>query len=78
MDIENRVIKVVKKVSNINGITYLDTNLREIGFDSLKIVELIVELEDEFNIVFNDSDLKPSEFNIISDLVVAVNNQILN
>lgn len=55
------------KFSNNQEIT-LDTNLLEdLGFDSLDIVELVVEIEDEFNIVLNEDHL--TRVKTVGDLI---------
>ena len=35
----------------------LDSNLRDLGIDSLDVVDLIMDLEEEFGFVFSDEDL---------------------
>lgn len=40
----------------------------DLGFDSLNMVELIVELEDEFNIEFDESDLDPTKLLTVSQV----------
>lgn len=40
----------------------------DLGLDSLNMVELIVELEDVFNIEFDESDLDPTKFLTVSDV----------
>lgn len=45
-----------------------DDILVEIGIDSLRIVELIVTLEEKLNIRFDDSKLNPSELKAIKDI----------
>ncbi len=40
----------------------------DLGFDSLKIVELIVALEEELDICIDDSDLEPSRLQTVDDL----------
>lgn len=54
----------------------LDTSasLKELGLDSLDIVELLLELEDEYSIHFNDTDMV--EFKTIQDLLDAIEKQL--
>ena len=40
----------------------------DLGLDSLNMVELIVELEDVFNIEFAESDLDPTKLLMVSDV----------
>ena len=37
----------------------------DLGFDSLSLVELIVDLEDKFDIVIEESDLDPAQIKYI-------------
>ena len=51
----------------INEIT-LETNLTaDLNFDSLDVVELLMDLEDKFNIEIPESDL--TKINIVNDIV---------
>lgn len=50
----------------------IDDSLVSLGFDSLRIVELIVYLEDEFDITFNDSDLVSTNFTTVNDLYFCI------
>ena len=49
-----------------------DAALDEIGLTSLKFIEMIVALEDTFNIEIRDSDLLPLKFNTINDITQMV------
>lgn len=49
-------------------------NLRDLGIDSLDIVELLLELEDEFGIHFDDMDM--SNLVTVKDLLDAVRSQL--
>lgn len=66
----NNVIEVIAELSvvpheDINA----DDMLTNIGIDSLKMVELIIALEDRFNIRFNDSDLDPSKLKTVQSII---------
>ena len=61
--------KLIKIASNILGYDIdINDNLKESGMDSLSIVTLIVDIEEEFNITFNDSDLEPSNLTTLNDI----------
>jgi acyl carrier protein len=69
------VIEIEQKINNtvldLSMVTSVESNssLRDdLGFDSLRMVELMVELEEEFNIEFDESDLDPQMLNKVSDL----------
>ena len=47
-----------------------DLNLKaDLGIDSLRIVELIVKIEEKYQIVFHESDLNPDRLVKVSDLL---------
>ncbi len=49
----------------------------DMGFDSLRMVELIVALEERFNITFKESDLDPDVINTVGDLYTLVDKYTL-
>lgn len=52
-EIEERVIQVVKKFPKVDEskVTATATFTQDLGLDSLDVVELVMELEEEFHIV---------------------------
>lgn len=44
----------------------------DLGIDSLKIVELIVNLEEEFNIMLDEADLDPDKLIEVADLYMLI------
>jgi len=56
-----------KKFSNNTPITLETRLLEDLNFDSLDIVELVVEIEDEFNIVLNEDHL--TRVKTVGDLI---------
>ena len=73
-----KIVNEIKKLVN-NGtdanITE-ETSLVELGIDSLMTVELVLGLEDAFNIQFNDSDLEIENLRNVRDIVNLVNKYI--
>ncbi len=80
---EDRVKKVIMKVLK------LDVDARKLerdapligkglGLDSVSILELVVGLEEEFGIYFDDSDLSVETFQNIVSLMNHVNEKISN
>lgn len=74
--IEDKVMDVVLKLAVIKEITGVEQALLELGFDSLKKVELIIQIENEFETQFDDSELNPANFRYVKDLVDLVNRHI--
>ena len=72
--IVNEITKLVNNGTDAN-ITE-ETSLVELGIDSLMTVELVLGLEDAFNIQFNDSDLEMENLRNVRDIVNLVNKYI--
>jgi len=53
-----------------------EDSLASIGIDSLKMVELIVALEDELTITFEDSDLDPALLPTVNAVIELVRKYI--
>lgn len=71
---DNEIKKLVNNGTDAN-ITE-ETSLVELGIDSLMTVELVLGLEDAFNIQFNDSDLEMENLRNVRDIVNLVNKYI--
>lgn len=73
-----KIVNEIKKLVN-NGIDVNiteETSLVELGIDSLMTVELVLGLEDAFNIQFNDSDLEMENLRNVRDIVNLVKKYI--
>ena len=66
MDIEKLIIH---SISRTTGLTDIDihADLSDLGFDSLTIVEVVMELEDVFNIEIPDNDM--DSFESVHDVI---------
>ncbi|MDP4119595.1 MAG: phosphopantetheine-binding protein [Bacillota bacterium] len=66
---QQQIIEVVKGLSivcdNVDGNMKLKEDL---GFDSLRMVELLIALEDSFDFEFEQSDLDPSKIIYLQDV----------
>ncbi|MDU0867608.1 MAG: acyl carrier protein [Clostridium perfringens] len=78
-DIMKRVINILSnnerfKSSEVN----YDLNLiKDLGFDSLDIMKFIVELEDEFNIMFEPEELEYENIINIKNLCDLISSKII-
>lgn len=61
MDLENKLIKIIKGFSD-SGEFSMDTPLAEMGIDSLKTMELLMTIEDVFEVEIEESLLTPENF----------------
>lgn len=76
MNIEKRLKSIIMNVA-LNGIREeditKDTILTiDLGYDSIKLVELVVEIENEFNIIMNDEDLDVEKLSVYSKLLETI------
>ena len=65
---EEKVIEILKKYSKKNQIDFT-TKIEELGIDSLKMIQSIVDFEESFHIEFEVEKLSKDEFVIVKDLV---------
>ncbi|WFA85533.1 acyl carrier protein [Paenibacillus amylolyticus] len=56
------------QVTNIKEIDVQD-NLNDLGICSIKVIRLIVLLEEHFDITFNDEELLVENFNTLSNIL---------
>jgi len=68
-EIKARLAKVAKKDA-ITG----EENLRDLGLDSLDIVELLLDLENDYDVHFDDMDM--AELTTVKDLLDAIAGQL--
>ena len=74
-DLEAKVLQAVARVMPEIDISKLDMTAeltKEYGVNSVSIIQLIVELENDFNIEFQDSELALGLYYDMNDVVAAV------
>lgn len=74
-NLEKKIKSIVSKKLNINP-NFIKTNslfIEELGADSLDIIELIMTLEEEFNIEINDE--KSKNIKNIKDVLLLLNEE---
>ena len=72
MNIQEQVLEGLKKVVNGKEVS-LDSNLKELGLDSLDVVDMLMDLEEKFGIEFENDEMMA--FNVVSDIVIAIENK---
>lgn len=80
MDIKEKIIECIALVlrvdiadlKNLPG----DQSLRLVGMDSLNSVDVIVNIEQELNISFNDNELMMDNINTVNKLVKIVEQKV--
>jgi acyl carrier protein len=79
MSHEHDIINVISSLSVISEeVIRPDDEFVSIGIDSLKMVELIISLEDTFSITFDDSELNPGSLKKVCDVIELTEKYILS
>ena len=70
-EVTDVIIRLVQRVGeNSNDVTADTSLVKDLGLESIQIIEFLCEVEDHFDIVIAEEDL--SEVSTISDLAVVV------
>lgn len=78
MDVDKRVFNIIHELSAIENIS-LDSSLQEdICLDSLSMITLLVMIENEFNIVLDESDMNPFDLLTVTDVVTLAEKYVGN
>lgn len=72
-----RIIEIIRDACALkeDNITF-ETNLGDISLDSLTFIEVIVRIEQEFGIEFDDEDLNIDDWGTIGDVIHYVEGKI--
>lgn len=70
-ELVTRIHKVIKQQANTNEI-HSDTALADIGISSLGFIRMIIEIEEECRIRFEDDEIDYSKFSIVRDIELYV------
>jgi len=77
LDIKNRVLEVISEVGSIDFDVLEDEELslvKNLGLDSLELVEIVMGLEEEFDIEIPDEDAE--KLTTIEDVIRYIEEQI--
>lgn len=69
MNIKEKVYEILRDLSGLDEISDVDLLQMDLGLDSLNMVTLLIELEDCFNIEFEESDMNPFALKKVEDIV---------
>lgn len=80
METKEQIVSVIASALNletelVNG-TSGDDNLSRVGVDSVNFIEIIISLEDKFNIVFDDEELLLDNLNTLNKLEKVINEKL--
>lgn len=65
---EEVISKRIMKAATVTDQIEKSDVLKELGIDSLNLVELVISLEEEFNLRFTNSDLEPTKIITVQDI----------
>ncbi|WP_019421585.1 acyl carrier protein [Paenibacillus sp. OSY-SE] len=71
LKIEITITKIVEKIIDKVEVKSCE-NLYQIGFDSVKILNLVAKIEEAFNIAFSDDELLLVNFKTINEITEKV------
>ena len=72
MNIQEQVLEGLKKVVNGKEVS-LESNLKELGLDSLDVVDMLMDIEEKFGIEFENDEMMA--FTVVKDIVSAIENK---
>lgn len=72
MNIQEHVLEGLKKVVKGKEVS-LESNLKELGLDSLDVVDMLMDLEEKFGIEFDNEEMMA--FTVVNDIVAAIENK---
>ena len=72
MNVESIVYKIINNLCDKDTVKITDDLQEDLLFDSLAMVMLLVEVEEEFNISLKESDMNPYLLKTVSDIVSLV------
>ena len=67
-----KFIEMLKEKINGKEVTK-ESNLKDLGIDSLDLVEIVLQAEEEFNISFSDEEL--NSFKTVNDVCKVLDNK---
>lgn len=74
--IENIILTVLKIEPEIIKELSPDETLNRIGVDSVNFIEIVISIEEEFNIAFEDDELLLQNLNTINKLKSIISNKL--
>ena len=69
MDNKERVFEILNVLSGVEGFDEKSSLTDDLYMDSLEMVMLLIEIEDAFDILIDESDMNPFDLVSVSDVV---------
>lgn len=76
MKTEEKVKRVLKKMSGAERLSATSSLKADLGLDSMQLVELLVTLEDEFKISLKEADMNPEKLKNVGSVIRLVNRYV--
>ncbi len=76
MKTEEKVKRVLKKMSGAERLSATSGLKADLGLDSMQLVELLVTLEDEFKISLKEADMNPEKLKNVGSVIRLVNRYV--
>lgn len=76
--IEEKIFLKLSEYKISDTIFDTNTSLKEMGLDSMDIMKLIVELEELFNITFDDDELIMDNFKTVDNITTRISNHLFH
>jgi acyl carrier protein len=73
MNLVNEVLANFQKIAKNKEVT-LESNVKELGLDSLDIVDLLMDMEEKYNIEFENEEM--TELVTVNDVVKAIESKL--
>ena len=73
MNLVNEVLASFVKIAKGKEVT-LESNVKELGLDSLDIVDLLMDMEEKYNIEFENEEM--TELATVNDVVKAIESKL--
>lgn len=75
--IEQEIVKLMMEAGELPDNIGLDTTFKEIELESINFITIIVEIEDHFEIEFDDENMILSNYQTVGEFVNYVENKII-
>lgn len=73
MNLVNEVLANFQKIAKNKEVT-LESNVKELGLDSLDIVDLLMDMEEKYNIEFENEEM--TELVTVNDVIKAIESKL--
>lgn len=76
MNTKEKVIEILRDLSGVEEISEGASFKEDLGFDSLLMVSMLIEFEEEFDIELKESDMNPFDLKDVGDAIALVESYV--